>query len=1566
MIAVRRLLGVAAFLAVAALLTSSDVWGEPGAKELKNWRKLDDGKNKPALKADAFAEEAERNRFEGVPLSIYQDKEDRYFALQIQPKLPEKDDRPIDYLVMVDSSASKAFGSLAIAHELACALADGLGADDRMALWTANVQPRDLSRGFKAGKELKDSLLELSRELPLGAVDLKKSIDKALASFEVKASRRRILLYVGDGRSVAQPVDTDTRAGLCESLVKKQVAFFAIPLGENLDAQTLHGMIGCTGGRAVRLGTREKPAELVVRLKVAAAGSILYNPEIKLPEGATEVLPSQLPPLRGDSATLMVGKLAKDVKSVDFALNGEVAGKEFSVKTSHKVPAGDNENHFLVGVHGQWKGAKTRPALLPAERALAFAHKQNQLAVEDLVAKADMAMEAEKLEIARKIYEQAQELDPHNPQAKGGLVLVEKMKNGKNGKKMTREDMLKELRLDAAKREVMRVEKGKRKIVVLAEEDEKLLDKGEAPPRAPAEDLALRRRIAEQQVTAMVNEAIRQATRIVRTNPAEASAILAQTRADVEGSELPIESKRALQVRLTNTMQTVQRVGAVVERDQSQALALRAAADARLDLRRAADAANDRIRARMRVFGNLMAQAREEEAYRQAEALRLDLTAQGLPIPPAVTAASQIALSGYHLRELRELRHVRQERWLATMLEVERSHVPFPDEPPVEYPSAATIRKITRGRYDNWRDFSKDRIAKYSIATFGSDVPGRMFELRDRLNKTIDFKGNDDPKLTLIEFLNFLSERYDVSFDVNEKAFRFEMLNDVLKTELTKDNPLPPMNKTTLATVLKKALQRVPVPSGATYLIRRDQIEITTGQVAAAEKVVRVYPVADLVTPIPNAFNQQAVGQTATILGSLGQLGLAGGLGAGGLNLGAALGGIGGIGGLAGIGGIGGLAGLGGGLAGLGGGLAGLGGGLAGLGGGLAGLGGGLAGLGGGLAGIGGIGGLAGAGGAALGNALGLGGQFQGQQNLGVGGGFAGFTGGQLGQLGNLGGQFGLQGGNQSQLLITLIRQVVGRPKDWAVQYNPVTGLPLDPLDDEKGDAGSIAQDNNNLGYYPPALALVVKAPSIIHTREFNLPLTGAGMAAPAGGEVALDDKGRKINVAPDAQERDPKKIWEAALVKGVNDPGLIIATTDFLAMNRQFVHVAEFLKANLRQGIVVKPWVYKSLAIALRESGGSAEEIERAEISAADLSPMDAMGYLSAARSLAEDKNYERALAFCKQAADLTPGVAQPYADAARYAEMAGDAKSLQWSAGKLLSQEWPSRNAELQQTALQKVESLSRRLDKSEADKLKKAIEASKRRDLVVKLVWQGEADLDLKVQEPTGSVASPLARQTINGGTLIASGPSSPNGESYVAAKGFSGEYKITVEKVWGKPLGNKAQLKIIRHQGTKDESEQLVTIKIVSNVSTPITVKLENGRRSETAYVPPAGAQEALQEPRPSVELSQSTDAVLAKLRQAADPEVTGVTLAPQGGAYGAGYSPSRRQAAPKSSEKDRTLYQTKVSNFVQNSVEVTAQAVLSADRRSVRLSLNPVYNTAQTTGPVRVVNPVFPGGAAKAD
>ena len=1085
-----------------------------------------------------------------------------------------------------------------------------------------------------------------------------------------------------------------------------------------------------------------------------------------------------------------------------------MAGKVVRSDATFKVPASDMENFFLVGVHGQWKAGADRPALLQSDRALAYAHKQTQLALEDLLAKGEMSLEQNKLDVAQKLYEQAQQFAPHSPRAKGGLVLVEKMKTGKK----SRADMLKELRKDAAKREVMRLKgDGKRKIEVLADGDEKEEKlPGGVDPRDPLDDVKARRAIAEQQANIMVNEAIRQANRLVRSSPDEAYERLKRTRDSVKDNpDLQPASIAGLTARLSQAMGSISRIGATIKRDQGQALALRAAADARLDLRRSEVLAQDRVRERLRVFRNLMDQAREEEAFRQALAIRNDLVSQGQPIPPSVTFGMQASLNGYHLREVQELKRVREDRFLATLLEVERSHVPFPDEPPVEFPSAAAVRKITRGQFDNWPDFAKYRIARYSgvrlhqrrarpavrVAEPAEQDGGlrRSGRSQSHLDRRTGSAGAGLPRDLRrqregVQVRDAQRRAQDGdrqpqrdSADENHAGHRAQEDPGARPGAFRRDVHDPPRrDRDHHRAVRHRRENRARLPRGRprhAHSQRLQQERRQSGPGGPGAAAAEYDP--GCCRPVSASLGG---GVPWAALGALGA----------GRRLGPWVGG-----GRAALGGCGWshggrsrwawrAASLAGGMHGCHGGAPGL-----------------------------MVGGF----------------NFMGNVNLGVGGGMAGFGGGQLGQLGNLGGQFGLQGGNQSQLLITLIRQVVGRPKDWAPQYNPITGQPLNPLDDEKADGGGgINGDNNQLGYYPPALALVVKAPSLIHARASNLIVTGGGaaadkmVAAPGGGGRILVNGGRpRIDVAGDGDERDPKKkkkldakeVWQEALAKGVEQPGLIIATADYLALNQKFDHAAEFLKANLRQGVVVKPWVYKSLAIALRESGGSAEDIERAEVSAADLEPLDGHGYLQAARALAQDKNYERALAFCKQAAELEPGVPTAYADAARYADMAGDPKAMQWAAGHLLRQDWPVRNDELHRTALERLESLAKRLDRVEGKRLLEKVNGQRRRDLVVKLLWQGEADLDLKVEEPTGSFCTALSKQTIGGGTLIADALASMTSESYAAAEGFSGEYKVWVERVWGKPLGNKAQLKIIRHQGTTQETEELVTVRLQSN-------------------------------------------------------------------------------------------------------------------------------------------------------
>jgi hypothetical protein len=662
-----------------------------------------------------------------------------------------------------------------------------------------------------------------------------------------------------------------------------------------------------------------------------------------------------------------------------------------------------------------------------------------------------------------------------------------------------------------------------------------------------------------------------------------------------DNPDISARTRELLSNRLETGMRTVAVQGARIKRDRDEQLRQLADANRRLELEQTRTEEQQRTRYRMQAFSVLMNKARYEDAYLQALAITQDAVNSGRPVPVAATAGYDIALNANNLSQIQELRRVREERFLLTMMQVERSHVPFPDEPPIQFPPAPV-----------WRELTKLRKEKYESSGFTDDDPATLQAIRvmkNKLAKPVNLEKGIEPNTVLREALEFISDRYDVTILVDTQAFKAEGV------EAIEDQPvkLPKMVGVSLATVLRLLAAQV----NATYLVRRDYIEITTGRRAVTEKVVRVYPVADLVIPIPNAFNRQAVNQLLTILGTAPGLGLQ----IGGPQ---ALGGLGAFGAL-GVGGALGLGGLG--ALGLGGAL-----GVGGL---------GALGLGGGAAlGFAG-GGLAGAGGGFGGGGLGFAG---GQINLGVGGGALGFGGGQLGQLGNLGGQFGFQGGDQSAVLVQLIREVVGQPKEWArpgqlvggARAGGAFGQGINAPEQEEGEDRLPQELLNSLGYYPPSRALVVKGTSRIHT---NL---GGGLTAPVGGPPggmgAINRQGDGLLVIrpeknrdkPDraqpkeqlakgraeekvqdvaaakpqaAKDLDPKKIWEAALIKGVDDPGLIIAVADFLAEHKRFDHLAEFLKANLRQGIVVRPWVYDALAMALEASGGSPDEIERARV---------------------------------------------------------------------------------------------------------------------------------------------------------------------------------------------------------------------------------------------------------------------------------------------------------------------------------------------------------------------------------
>ena len=118
---------------------------------------------------------------------------------------------------MVDTSASQAGRPLAQARSILAAFAREAAADDRLDVWTININhpsatapDRRLPAGRIRGDPKAIAQLE-NAEYGSGAVDLKAGLEQAAKQFEARNGRSPIMLYLGDGEKCCQhrPADRD-------------------------------------------------------------------------------------------------------------------------------------------------------------------------------------------------------------------------------------------------------------------------------------------------------------------------------------------------------------------------------------------------------------------------------------------------------------------------------------------------------------------------------------------------------------------------------------------------------------------------------------------------------------------------------------------------------------------------------------------------------------------------------------------------------------------------------------------------------------------------------------------------------------------------------------------------------------------------------------------------------------------------------------------------------------------------------------------------------------------------------------------------------------------------------------------------------------------------------------------------------------------------------------------------------------------------------------------------------------------------------------------------------------
>jgi hypothetical protein len=385
----------------------------------------------------------------------------------------------------------------------------------------------------------------------------------------------------------------------------------------------------------------------------------------------------------------------------------------------------------------------------------------------------------------------------------------------------------------------------------------------------------------------------------------------------------------------------------------------------------------------------------------------------------------------------------------------------------------------------------------------------------------------------------------------------------------------------------------------------------------------------------------------------------------------------------------------------------------------------------------------------------------------------------------------------------------------------------------------------------------------------------------------------------------------------------------------QKFDHVVALLNGALRNGYA-RPWMYEALALALQAAGKPKDDVERALMSAVDFAntPTDMMQIALYMTRIGLD---DRALKLLRQASAMEPYRHEPYMHGLQIAQRLGDDDGIRWACLGVLKQAWPNNKKSIEDSARYAASALESKLRKegktAEADDFRKALDEAQVRDCLVKVTWTGEADVDLMIEEPTGAVASFHHPRTPGGGVMLGdayakSNPANSEGysESYVLPQGFSGQYKLRLRRVWGQVATGKVTVDIYTHYGTSHMTHIRQQIPLGERDAV-VTFDLGNGRRKEPL--------EQAQLVQSVTDQTAINSAVLAQQMNALDSSATDISSSGLGAASTNPFFPFTLQGA---------VGFTVVPTVLPEGTQLGAIAVISADRRYVRVSAVPNFTT----------------------
>lgn len=791
-----------------------------------------------------------------------------YFALALKAE-PAAPAPARDVVVLFDTSASQAGPFRQKAREALRGLAAGLGRNDRLHLMACDLRAVPLSEGFVSpvGPAMEAALAKLDARVPLGSTDMEKALQSAVEAFDPNSNNGRVLVYIGDGISRANLLESRQFGELVSRLVAQRIAVVSYAIGPEVESQLLGALAGRTGGVVIMDQAQLDGRQAGAKAAAAALAPVSWPVQVDWPAALAEVYPQSPPPLRPDRDSVVVGVLkdqAAGPLQFQMTLQSPAGVQQRALSAAPKTSAPQNAYLAEVVRRARVDGGVSLP--LVGSESLADARQLVNMGAFNLAELAREALAADNLDAAERLAAEALKSNPQDALAKRVQQEVAQRRAG-GGEAAGSGAFLPGAVGEPAAGDLTLIGPGA----------------GGAfeAPGAFAQAFQRDRSLIRQVVQTEVIDTINQARHQMGTDPEGAAQNLKLKLEHVrQAAELDPAVRDQLIDQLQAAVREAERRQVQVEQERQRAYERIAAAKERQIQTENLLRDQEKLRQLMERFNSLM----DEGRYRLAEeaaAVEAQAMAPDNPVPMLATLHSRTV--GYY-HDAMALRVARQKAVVDTLYQVEKSHVPFADEPPIVYPPAEV-----------WQEITARRVPRYRSMDVAQDNPAeKRIEEALRSPTEVEFPG-----VPLSEVINYLEDLHGIEIELDEKALQDAMVDA--------DREL--VTKSLKGISLRSALRLILRDLNLTYMIKDEVLLITTPEKTEQYLTTKVYPVADLVLPIRNP----------SFAGGFGTLGGWGGAGTsmyGGIGLGG-WGGVGGIGGLGtggwgGIGGVGGLGGFGG------------------------------------------------------------------------------------------------------------------------------------------------------------------------------------------------------------------------------------------------------------------------------------------------------------------------------------------------------------------------------------------------------------------------------------------------------------------------------------------------------------------------------------------------------------------------------------------------------------------------------------------------------------------------------